>query len=188
MRKAFRSCTLKSSIIEKILDGSLECFGCAKELPEIRIRVADLEALSGDVYSVERDWLSVKQTSSELHCDKGIIAMMLQEGLLEGETDKGVHQINRQSVLSFKQRYVTLQQLSFAFDLGVKSLNHLCRQHGLALLSVKRKFNVCQNFIERPMVTILANHVKDYYLNHKKLAYRCRLESIDFSWVDNLQL
>lgn len=184
MRKAFRSCTLKSSIIENILDGSLACFGCAKELPEIKISVADLEALSGDVYSEERDWISVKQTSSELHCDKGIVAMMLQEGLLEGKADKGVHQINRQSVLSFKQKYVTLQQLSFAFDLGVKSLNHLCRQHGLALLSVKRKFNVCQNFIERPTVTILANHVKEYYLNHKKLAYRCRLESINLNWLN----
>lgn len=188
MRKSFRSNTLKTSIIEKILDGSLECFGCAKELPDIRIKFTDLEALCGNVFSEERDWLSVKQTSSELHCDKGIVAVMLHEGLLEGEVDKGVHQINRQSVLNFKQKYVTLQQLSFAFDLGVKSLNHLCQQHGLALLSVKRKFNVCQNFIERPMVTILANHVKDYYLNHKKLAYRCRLESIDFSWVDNFQL
>lgn len=184
MRKSFRSSTLKSSIIEKILDGSLKCFGSANELPDIRIKFADLEALSRDVYSEGRDWFSVKQTSSELHCDKGIIAMMLQEGLLEGKTDKNVHQINRQSVLSFKQKYVTLQQLSFAFDLGVKSLNHLCQQHGLALLSVKRKFNVCQNFIERPTVTILANHVKEYYLNHKKLAYRCRLESINLNWLN----
>lgn len=183
MCKPFRSNTLKSVIIEKILDGSLECFGCAKELPEIKIRVVDLEVLSGCVNLEECDLISIKQTSSELHCDKWIILMMLQQGLLEGEADNGVYFVNKQSVLNFKQKYITLQQLSFAFELGVKSLNYLCEQHGVVLFTVKSKFNVCQNFIERSAVSILANHVREYYLNHKKLAYRCRLESIDFSWV-----
>lgn len=184
MRKSFRSNTLKSSIIESILDGSLDCFGSAKDIPDIKIRIADLEALTEDVFATERDWISIKQTSAELYCDSGIVANMLQDGLIEGAVHKGVHQIKRQSVLDFKQKYITLQQLSYVFDLGVKSLNCLCKQHGLPLLSVKRKHNVPQNFIERFAVKALANNVKEYYLNHKKLAYRCRLESINFNWVN----
>lgn len=182
MRKSFKSSSIKASIIEWILDGSLACFGSAKEIPDIKIRITDLEALTADVYATERDWISIKQTSAELYCDSGIVANMLQEGLIEGAVHKGAHQINRQSVLDFKQRYVTLQQLSSVFELGVKSLNYLCKQHGLALLSVRRKFNVSQNFIERSAVNTLANHVKEYYLNHKKLAYRCRLESLNLNW------
>ncbi|MGB7816664.1 MAG: TniQ family protein [Methylotenera sp.] len=183
MRKSFRSYTFKTTIIEKILDRSLACFGCEKDINAIQVRLSDFEALASNVLPVDRGWLTIKQTSIELQCDNGIIKNMIEAGLIEGQKEKGVQKINIDSVSNFKQRYVTLQQLSSTFKLGVLALNHLCYQQGLALLSVKRNYNVCQNFIRRSDVHALAQHVKDYYLNHKKLAYRCRLESINLDWM-----
>jgi len=183
MRKSFRSCTFKTTVIEKILDRSLACFGCEKDINEIQVRLSDFEALASNVLPEDRGWLTIKQTSIELQCDNGIITNMIAAGLIEGQKEKGVQKINTDSVSNFKQRYVTLQQLSSTFKLGVLALNHLCYQQGLALLPVKRNFNVCQNFIRRSDVHALAQHVKDYYLNHKKLAYRCRLESINLEWI-----
>lgn len=183
MRKSYRNLGLKASIIERILNRTLTCFGHEKEINEIKVRMSDLETFTNNVFSIDRDWLTIKQTSSELHCDYGVIGTMFEAGILDGKLEKGIHKINKCSVSNFKQRYVTLQQLSSSFNLGVKALIHLCGQHGLNLLPVKRKFNGYQNFIERNNVISLGNHVKAYFLNHSKLAYRCRLESINLDWM-----
>ena len=180
MRKSFRNSTMKTMVIQKIMESTLDCFGSTNEIQNIHIKVSDLESLANDVLSDERDWLTLKQVSTILSCDIGIISKMLQDGHIHGLLKNGVHQLNKQSVISFKQRYITLQQLSFSFKLGVKALNCLCHENGLAVVSVKRKFNVCQNFIAKSSVSTLAKYVEDYYFNHKKLAYRSRLESIDF--------
>ena len=184
MRKSFRDDTLKSSIIEKILDCTLPCFGSEKELSGIQIMVSAFEAFTNSILLADRDWLSVIQTSAELHCDHGIVVAMLANGLLVGQKEKGRNKINKDSVMCFKKCYISLQQLSLSFKLGVKALKHLCLEHELTLLLVKRKNNACQNFIEKTNIKALAQHVEAYYMGHKKLAYRSRLESINLSWIN----
>lgn len=184
MRRSFRTGSLKTTIIEKLLNGTLACFGCEKEVSEIRVRLTDLEALTERIFSENRDWLTIKQTSLALHCDNGIISKMLNDGLLDGTEEKGVHQIKVSSVHSFKRRYVSLKQLTTSFNVSVKTLNDLCQKNALTLLSVKRKFNVSQNFIARTETKTLANLVHDYLLNHKKLAYRCRLDTANLNWIE----
>ena len=176
--------TLKSSIIEKILDRTLPCFGSEKELSGIQIMVSAFEAFTNSILLADRDWLSVVQTSAELHCDNAIVVAMLANGLLEGRKEQGRNKINKDSVMHFKKRYISLQQLSLSFNLGVKAVRHLCDQHRLTLLLVKRKNNACQNFIEKTNIKALAQHVEAYYRSHKKLAYRSRLESINLSWIN----
>lgn len=183
MRKSHRSLGLKATIIEHILNQTLTCFGSVKEIEQIQVKVSDLESMVDNILLVDRGWLTVKQTSIALKCDSGIIITMLSSGLLEGLNQQGVHQIKKESVYAFSERYVALRQLALSFNLGVKALITLCSQNRFGVLSVKRKFNGNQTFMEKADVKALANHVREYYLNHKKLAYRCRLETVNFSWV-----
>lgn len=185
MRKSYRSLGLKATIIESILNQSLACFGNENEIVKIQVRVSDLESLVDDILSVDRDWLTVKQTSITLNCDAGIITTMLASGILEGQNQQGINQINKKSALAFRQRYVSLRQLALSFNLGVKALITLCSQNRFELLAVKRKFNGNQTFMEKANVKALANRVKEYYLNHKKLTYRCRLETINLEWISH---
>lgn len=180
MLKSYRNLGIKASIVENILNQSLACFGSEKEIENIQVKVSDLDSMVDKILTLDRDWLTVKQTAIVLNCDTGIIISMIGLGLIEGQTIKGVNQINKESALAFRRKYISLSHLAVTFNLGVKALLVLCSQNELMVLQVRRKSNGNQTFIEKSRIKELAGQVKKYYQNHKKLAYRCRLETVNF--------
>lgn len=185
MLKSYRSLGIKASIVENILNQSLACFGSEKEIENIQFKVSDLDSMVDKILTLNRDWLTVKQTATVLSCDTGIIITMLGSGLIEGQNIKGVNQINKESVFAFRGKYISLSHLAVTFNLGVKALLVLCSQNELMVLQVRRKSNGNQTFIEKSNIKELADQVKKYYLSHKKLAYRCRLETVNFNQLSH---
>lgn len=183
MLKSYRNLGIKASIVENILNQSLACFGSEKEIENIQVKVSDLDLMVDKILTLNRDWLTVKQTATLLSCDTSIITSMLELGLIEGQTLKGVNQINKESAIAFRGKYISLSHLAVTFNLGVKALLVLCSQNELMVLQVRRKSNGNQTFIEKSNIKKLADQVKEYYLNHKKLAYRIRLETVNFEQI-----
>ena len=185
MLKSYRNLGIKASIVKNILNQSLACFGSEKEIGNIQVKVLDLDSMVDKILTLNRDWLTVKQTATVLSCDTGIIITMLGSGLIEGQNLKGVNQINKESAFAFRRKYISLSHLAVTFNLGVKALLVLCSQNQLMVLQVRRKSNGNQTFIEKSKIKELADQVKEYYLNHKKLAYRCRLETVNFNQLSH---
>lgn len=181
MLKSYRNLGIKATIVENILNKSLVCIGSENEIPNIKVRISDLNSMVDRLLSFNRDWLTAKQTAILLSCDTGIVISMLKSGHLNGKYHNGVNEIEKESAYAFRGKYISLRHLALAFNLGVKGLITICNQNGFTLLQIKRNFNGNQTFIEKSNIEELAGHVTNYYVNHKKLAYRCRLETVNLN-------
>ena len=151
----------KASFLAAFLEGTIDAIGMkGRDIAAIQFRRADVIAYVTKVrLNPSNDALTQRDAASYLSCDCAAILGLVRRRLLSAVSVAGRIRVERNSVDTFAGKYRSLLAVANREKTSVGRLTRLCRDSGIAVLSMARKNGKGVPFILRTDEPKLLEHV-----------------------------
>jgi hypothetical protein len=131
----------KASFLAAFLEGTINAIGMTgRDIAAIQFRRADVtEFISRSRLKPSNDALTQRDAALYLSCDSAAVLGLVRRRLLSAVSVAGRIRVERNSVDSFARKYLSLMAVATMGKTSVGRLTRLCRDSGIAVLSIARK-------------------------------------------------
>lgn len=166
----------KASFLAAFLEGTIDAIGMTgRDIAAIQFRRADVtEFISRSRLKPSNDALTQRDAALYLSCDSAVILELIRRRFLSAARAAGRIRVERDSVDSFARTYLSLMAVATMGKTSVGRLTRLCRDSGIAVLSMARKNGKGVPFILRTDEPKLLEYVETHPTGKMQQELRAR--------------
>lgn len=134
MRMVFWSEDAKAEVIRAIDDGRIMAFGPAASIPEIRVRCADMSALTDECRYRETGLYQLNEVVRLLSCSVTTIIGLINSDILEVKSDGGgIRKLVKKQVDAFHAQFIPLAVACKEFRSNSCKAHDICLKNGITV-------------------------------------------------------